>query len=228
MSMQNVLLAGAIALGLGVAGAGAGHAAQILHDAAGGYAGPVVLAQAVINNRNVAAVTYTGGSLTRGPDGVWTEHTDDGRQFTFQELGADETTLYLLDPSRDLQLALDVSRNLVLFSFGGDNFQDMATITGVFAGPAGALPASPGGAAVSETITYSCNEEIPLVARYVSIGDDHFAHVSHDIFPEVAMTLRPIGGEMVFVDATGTHTLRLDRARVIFTFNGSEDHCFEI
>lgn len=77
----------------------------------------------------------------------------------------------------------------------------------------------------TQTVTYSCNEGIPLVVRYENAGDESVAFVSHDSFPEVKLTQVVSGSGARY--ASGPIELHTKGRTAVFTFDGTEDVCEE-
>lgn len=77
----------------------------------------------------------------------------------------------------------------------------------------------------TQTVTYSCNEGIPLVVRYENVGDESTAFVSHDSFPEVKLPQVVSGSGARY--ATGPFELHTKGRTAVFTFDGAQDVCEE-
>lgn len=92
-----------------------------------------VAAQAGVNGRNVTSVKRSGGRMTMGPLGAWTERGDDGVSFQFRETGRDDWSVYLADSSRGVRLQLDLHRRQVRYAEGDGPFNDLYPITGASA-----------------------------------------------------------------------------------------------
>ncbi len=175
------------------------------------------MAQAQVNSANVTAVTYDGGRFVKVGPNQWQEQGDDGARFDFEVLGPDESALYLIDRSRNVQIALDVSRGMIQYSQDNEPFRDLYRITGMEGTP------QPQAQPLSQTVTFTCNEGIPLVVRFVNTATESFAFVSHDSFPEVRLVIAPSGSGARYVgDGYELHT-KGDTA--IITINGTEDIC---
>jgi PLAT/LH2 domain len=87
-------------------------------------------APAGINGANLASVTHSGGKIEKTGDAEWTEFNANGEAgFTFQETGRDEWSVYLDDPSRNVQLQLDVHRKMITYGQGGGEKSDLYPIT---------------------------------------------------------------------------------------------------
>jgi hypothetical protein len=87
-------------------------------------------APAGINGANLASVTHSGGRYEKTGDAEWTEFNANGEaSFTFQETGRDEWSVYLDDPSRNVQLQLDVHRKMITYGQGGGEKSDLYPIT---------------------------------------------------------------------------------------------------
>ena len=60
-----------------------------------------------VNGRNVTKVNYNGGSFTNTSPGKWSEVNRDGSH-NFNETNRDEWSVYMIDPSRDISIQLDL------------------------------------------------------------------------------------------------------------------------
>lgn len=177
--------------------------------------------QVLLNSGNVGIVYYPGGRFERTGDRTWTEFGDNGAQFSFEETGFDESTVYLIDRSRNVQIGLDVSSRQILYAEGNSQFRLLYTITDMqMAG--GQISPQP---ATSEIVSYSCNEGIPLIVRYENTPDESLAFVSHDSFPEIRMEIAPSGSGARYVN--GGYELLTKGDTAIFIVDGTEDFCTE-
>lgn len=81
----------------------------------------VVVNDRVVNGRNVTAVSFDKGGYIALGNGNWKETNDQGKTtFRFKETGRDDWSVYLLDPSRNVTIQLDLHRKMVVY---GDSTQ---------------------------------------------------------------------------------------------------------
>ncbi|EAU40370.1 hypothetical protein FP2506_04050 [Fulvimarina pelagi HTCC2506] len=74
-------------------------------------------------------------------------------------------------------------------------------------------------------VEYSCNEGIPLIARYVDEPDGTVAYVSHDSYPEVRLPQIVSGSGIQF--QSGPNWFGGKGREMSINFNGIEDTCYE-
>ncbi|MDX1569924.1 MAG: hypothetical protein R3200_05510 [Xanthomonadales bacterium] len=78
------------------------------------------LTQDGANGRNVVRADHARGRFEQAADGRWAELDGNGRvAFTFRETGRDDWSVYLNDPSRNVQIQIDLYRKMI--SFGSNN-----------------------------------------------------------------------------------------------------------
>lgn len=86
-----------------------------------------------VNGYNVWEVRFNGGLFRETGRGHWTEYGADGRvKFTFRETGRDDWSVYLNDPSRNVQLQIDIHRNWIRLGDRGGPKRDFYPITGAY------------------------------------------------------------------------------------------------
>ena len=86
-----------------------------------------------VDGRNLSRVDHEQGWFEQSGGG-WTEYGADGRaRFRFEETGRDEWSVYLIDRSRNVSLALDVHRRMVTQSATGGRWVDLYPITNMAA-----------------------------------------------------------------------------------------------
>ena len=223
--MHTFLLAAAVAATavIGLAQTGTSASAGTLGIQGTPFAGQSnlhLVARQGVNSGNVTAVYYPGGRFVRQSGKRWVEMGDNGARFNFRETGFDESTVYLVDRSRNVQIALDVSFMRVLYAQGNENFRPLYQITDMERARRGIVSQNPPS---SHVVTYSCNEGIPLVVRYVVGGKRDLAFASHDGFPEVRMVQVRSGSGTRY--ASNGYELQAKGPTAIFTFNGNQDVC---
>lgn len=100
-----------------------------------------------INGWNVDYVQFGGGYYAQVGDKAWAEYNTAGQvTFRFVETQRDEWSVYLNDPSRNVQIQLDLFRRKVGYGTGGGPKSDLYDITGArrAGGPvARATPSAP-------------------------------------------------------------------------------------
>ena len=129
--MRISILCGVLAAAMLLGGTPSGNALIATRPVVLHQGGHVVLVSddELLNSGNVAVVYYPGGRFERVAANRWVEAGDNGARFDFIETGFDETAVYLRDPSRNVQIALDVSLKVVLYAEGDGEFRKLYTIT---------------------------------------------------------------------------------------------------
>ncbi|ANV85425.1 hypothetical protein AWQ21_14330 [Picosynechococcus sp. PCC 7003] len=85
-----------------------------------------------VNSDNIRLARFANGYLQQTSSGIWTEFdTNGGVAFTFQETGRDNSSVYLNDPTRNLQLQIDVDRRMISFGMNNGPKRDLYSITSV-------------------------------------------------------------------------------------------------
>jgi len=101
-----------------------------------------------VDGGNLSRANYAGGRFEQSGTG-WAEYDLAGRvQFRFEETGRDEWSVYLLDRSRDMRLAIDVHRRMVSIAGTGGRWNDLYPITDTAAARPLYAQAIPGGTAI--------------------------------------------------------------------------------
>ena len=73
---------------------------------------------------------HDGGSFRKTGDQQWTENNAQGvATYTFAETGRDDWSVYLVDRSRNVEIQLDVHRNMISYAPVGQTRQDLYRIT---------------------------------------------------------------------------------------------------
>tara|TARA_R110000850_G_scaffold75593_5_gene164637 strand:- start:714 stop:1574 length:861 start_codon:yes stop_codon:yes gene_type:complete len=86
-----------------------------------------------VNGYNVWEVRFDGGLFRETGRGHWTEYAADGRvKFTFRETARDDWSVYLDDPSRNVQLQIDIHRNWIRLGDNGGPKRDFYPIMAAF------------------------------------------------------------------------------------------------
>lgn len=84
-----------------------------------------------VNGWNVVYVRMPGGHYSKQADGTWAEFDANGRvTFRFIEAQRDEWSVYLNDPSRNVQIQLDLFRRKISYGTNGEQRSDLYDITG--------------------------------------------------------------------------------------------------
>jgi hypothetical protein len=84
-----------------------------------------------VNGWNVQVVQFGGGTYAKQGDGSWAEYNSAGQiAFRFVETQRDEWSVYLNDPSRNVQIQLDLFRRKISYGTGGGQRSDLYDITG--------------------------------------------------------------------------------------------------
>jgi hypothetical protein len=101
-----------------------------------------------VDGSNLARANYAGGRFEQ-VGGGWAEYDLAGRvHFRFEETGRDEWSVYLLDPSRDMRLALDVHRRMVTIAATGGRWDDLYPIIDMAAANSAYSRTIPNGTAI--------------------------------------------------------------------------------
>ncbi|WP_197460226.1 mannan-binding lectin [Sphingorhabdus sp. M41] len=86
-----------------------------------------------VNGYNVSEARFNGGLFRETGRGHWTEYGTDGRvKFTFNETGRDDWSVYLNDPSRNVQLQIDIHRKWIRLGDNGGPKRDFYPIASAF------------------------------------------------------------------------------------------------
>jgi hypothetical protein len=84
-----------------------------------------------VNGLNVNLVRHAGGHFARQGDGTWAEYNSAGQiTYRFVETQRDEWSVYLNDPSRNVQIQLDLFRRKISYGTDGGQRSDLYDITG--------------------------------------------------------------------------------------------------
>lgn len=79
---------------------------------------------------NVVRADHRDGSFRQTGDRAWAEYDRSGRAtFTFTEVGRDDWSVYLDDPSRGVQVQIDLHRDWLTYGTGGGPRSDLYAIT---------------------------------------------------------------------------------------------------
>ncbi|WP_417416263.1 MliC family protein [Hoeflea sp.] len=168
-----------------------------------------------VNGRNVIAVFYPGGSISKNGN-RWTERNANG-SYRFTETGRDDWSVYLVDRSRGVRLQLDLHRKLVLYAAGNGPMQRLYNIVDASRGKSGKQRSQ------TQVLHFTCNEGIPLVVRIENRGNSSTAFASHDSFPEVRLKQRRSGSGTRY--SNGRYTLSMKGRSALFEWDGIQDHC---
>ncbi len=100
-------------------------------------AGPVLAQEQVVNGLNAARVEFNQGSVIESAaPGVWQEYDPQGRpNFRFEERGRDDWSIYLYDPSRNMQVQIDLHTRQLLMVLPNGERPAFGTITGASGTP---------------------------------------------------------------------------------------------
>ncbi len=92
---------------------------------------PIAAQEQGVNGTNVARVEFNQGAvLQKAAPGVWVEYDSTGRQTKrFVERGRDEWSVYLYDPSRDMQVQIDLYVRQLLIVLPGGERQAFGAVT---------------------------------------------------------------------------------------------------
>jgi len=103
-----------------------------------------------VNGYNVSEVQFNGGFFRKTGRGQWTEYGADGRaRFTFDETGRDDWSVYLDDPSRNVQLQIDIHRKWIRLGDNGGPKRDFYRIASAYRNDARVRSPSPVARAVT-------------------------------------------------------------------------------
>ncbi|WP_030007705.1 PLAT/LH2 domain-containing protein [Picosynechococcus sp. NKBG042902] len=86
-----------------------------------------------ITASDVTLARFANGHLQETSPGVWQEFNANGQvTFTFQETGRDDWSIYLNDPSRNVQLQLDVYRKMISYGQNNEPKSDLYAVTSFY------------------------------------------------------------------------------------------------
>ncbi len=137
-------------------------ASSMVHQVSGNWSG-------------VSEVFHSGGRFIKNGN-RWTERGNNGAQFNFIETGRDNSSIYLRDNSRGVNLRLDLNTYQIFYSDdSGANFllYNISSVTN-----SNSNQGQIGSAVWSEQ--YTCNEGIPLVLDFEQRGNDLWVSWTHD------------------------------------------------
>lgn len=175
---------------------------------------------------NVTGVYYSGGTIVKGSGSNWVETGDDGATFNFVEVGRDNTSIYLRDNSRGVNLRLNLSEEEIFYSDDSGKGFPLSTITGILSGPTNTQSGQIGQAASVTVAEYTCNEGIPLVLEFEEAGGNYSVTWIHDGFRGGTLPQVVSGsGNRFAANGVEIHT-KGDAAYV--NNNGSEDNCTKV
>lgn len=172
---------------------------------------------------SISAVGFNDGQIVRVSGGAWVESLNNGMQFTFDEIPSTDGFIYLLDTTRNVQLAIDPTANLIYFSEQQQPFEQIYQVTFMNASTAPVPNMQP---SLGQVVYYSCNEGIPLVVRYDNSQEIPYAEISHDSSPWYRLK-SAISGSGARYEANGVE-LHSDDVSALVSFNGSEDSCMKM
>jgi len=82
-----------------------------------------------VNGYNVTQANFRDGAFRQTGNGRWTEFNANGNAtYSFTETGRDEWSVYLDDPSRNVQLQIDIHRKWVTYGTNGGAKSDLYRI----------------------------------------------------------------------------------------------------
>ena len=172
------------------------------------------------NGYNVIEVFHSRGRFVESGGGRWTELGNDGARFNFVETGRDEWSVYLNDPSRNLQIQLDLHKRQILWGQNGGPKSSLYQITDSVASQ-GQI-----GEAYSQAIVdYDCNEGIPLRVIFTNSGNTSTANVTHDSFQLGELNQIQSGSGSAY--SNGQYTLYTKGREAILQWDGITDVCYE-
>ncbi len=95
------------------------HAATNGHKQQQGH----VTAPVHVDGWNIGYASHSRGVFRQRTDGSWVEEGDDGSRFFFLETGRDRDNVYLDDPTRDLQIAINAAQGVIYWAQAGGPWQ---------------------------------------------------------------------------------------------------------
>jgi hypothetical protein len=100
--------------------------------------GPLVvqIQDANVTNVTVQQVGYAEGHFASDGNGKWTETTDAGDSFTYDELGRTDFGVLLNDPTRKIEVVIDVAGSSIWISKDGDQYDKSYSIIFATSDPA--------------------------------------------------------------------------------------------
>lgn len=88
----------------------------------------VHIQDANVTNVTVQQVGYADGHFASDGTGKWTETTDAGDSFTYDELGRTDFGVLLNDPTRKIEVVIDVAGSAIWISKDGDQYDKSYSI----------------------------------------------------------------------------------------------------
>lgn len=96
----------------------------------GGGSASSALSQDGVNGRNVVRADYAGGRFEQASSGQWIEYDAASvARWSFTETGRDDWSAYLNDPSRNIQVQIDIWRRMTTYGVNGGPKSDLYPIT---------------------------------------------------------------------------------------------------
>lgn len=179
-----------------------------------------------VNGYAVGKVLHAAGSFTNAGNGQWLEADVQGQiTFQFQEESRDEWSVYLLDPTRNVAIQLDLYRGQILYGQGAEPKTDLYPITDAVgmvetARTSGVAPLP----ATSTKVQYTCAEGLRLTVTYVNSGNGH-AIFTLDGSTEERLEQVVSGSGTQY--ANGLFTLFAKGNAATLQHPAGTDHCFE-
>lgn len=179
-----------------------------------------------IGGHAVGQVQHSAGSFTNVGNGQWHEADAQGQvRFYFQEEYTDDWSVYLLDPSRDVSIQIDLYRGQISYALGGGPKSDLYRITNAFdfsgtSQTGGELPPP----ATATKVRYTCAEGLPLMVTYVNTGNGYVLF-SLDGSPEVRLEQVVSGSGSQYTN--GRFTLFSKGRSATIQHPSGVDNCYE-
>lgn len=175
---------------------------------------------------NVTGVRFPNGRIDKGSGKNWIEYGSSGAQFNFIEVGQSNSSVFLRDNSRGINLELNLDEEKVLYSDdNGANFP-LYNITGIQSGAVDQGQGQVGQSASRKIVEYSCNEGIPLLLQFDQIGDKFWVTWTHDSFKGKRLPQVLSGSGNNFSD--GRYSVHTKGNLAYVNLDGIEDSCTEI
>lgn len=175
---------------------------------------------------NVTGVYYSGGTIVKTSDLNWLETGDNGSTFNFVEVGRDNTSIYLRDNSRGVDLRLNLSEEQIFYSDDTGKGFPLAAITGLLSGPSDTNSGQIGQASSVTVVEYTCNEGIPLILEFEDRGNDFSVTWTHDGFRGTKLPQVVSGsGSRFAADGIEVHT---KGNAAYINMKGAEDNCTQV
>ncbi len=162
-----------------------------------------------------------GGKVRAGP----------GRQYQHIDGLSEGEDVVLLENTRVMMgdypwFKIQFKNGRIGYKWGGILCAKGTPVVGIFEScPGWQNAAQPDPAPASVTVSYSCEEGIPMIVRYVNTAETSTAYFSHDSFPEVKLDQVVSGSGAKY--SNGYYTLSTKGPDAVLEWEGTTSVCSE-